>query len=153
MLPDSAIVAAAQGNPRNERELFALGVFGGRAQRRLSATWLEALSEAGKLPEAELPGPAPVSDGPPPGYRWADKDPLAASRLGAGREAMRELSEKYHIPTENLLAPDALRRLAWEPVEPINQHSVAATLSGLGARRWQIELVSEPLASAMAAAE
>lgn len=153
VLPDSAIVAAAQVDPRNERELFALGVFGGRAQRRLSATWLEALTGARKLAENELPGPTPTTDGPPPGYRWAEKDPHAAARLSAAREAIKALSEQHQIPGENLLAPDTVRRLAWQPVEPINRHSVAATLAGLGARKWQIELASEPLAVAMLGTE
>lgn len=149
VLPDSAIVTAAQENPTTERELFALPVFGGRIHRQLSSVWLTALRAARSLPEEQLPGPAPAPDGPPPGYRWADKDPSAAARLVRVREAMQALSAQHRIPSENLLAPDALRRLAWRPVEPANEHTVAASLSGLGARHWQISLVASPLADAL----
>ncbi len=150
VLSDAAIVTAAQADPSTERELFALPVFGGRAHRRLSATWLAALGVARGLSEDEHPGPAPVPEGPPPGYRWAEKDPQAAARLTRAREALGGLSTQHRIPTENLLAPDALRRLAWRPVEPVNERSVAATLAGLGARQWQIQLVAGPLAGAIA---
>jgi ribonuclease D len=52
---------------------------------------------------------------------------------------------------ENLLPPDALRRLAWEPPVPATQETVSAVLRGYGARRWQAELTSLPLAEAFAA--
>ncbi len=149
VLPDAAIIAAAQEDPDTERRLFTLPVFGGRAQRRESSVWLNALRTARELPEDQLPGPAPAPDGPPPGYRWADKDPAAASRLARVREAMQMLGAQYEIPSENLLAPDALRRLAWRPVEPTNEHTVAASLSGLGARPWQVGLVAALLADAL----
>ncbi|MGH3803232.1 MAG: HRDC domain-containing protein, partial [Pseudonocardiaceae bacterium] len=149
ILPDSAIISAAQADPADERDLFQLGIFSGRNHRRLSAIWLNALRTARDLPEVDLPGPAPTPDGPPPGYRWAEKDPVAAARLANAREAVRELSELHNIPSENLLTPDTLRRLAWQPMEPINRHSVAAKLAGLGARKWQIELTSGPVADAL----
>ncbi|MGH3546199.1 MAG: HRDC domain-containing protein [Mycobacteriales bacterium] len=149
ILPDSAIVAAAQENPSTERELFALPVFGNRTQRQQSSVWLTALRSARSLPAEQLPVPTPAPDSPPPGYRWADKDPEAAARLARGREAIQLLSVQHRIPNENLLAPDVLRRLAWRPVEPSNEHTVAASLSGLGARAWQVGLVSAALADAL----
>jgi ribonuclease D len=56
------------------------------------------------------------------------------------------------VPVENLLTPDALRRLAWEPPDPATPEAIAATLAGLGARRWQADLTAVPLADAFAAA-
>jgi len=53
------------------------------------------------------------------------------------------------VPTENLLAPDAVRRLSWEPPEPATAASVAGALTGYGARPWQAELTAGPLADAL----
>ena len=50
------------------------------------------------------------------------------------------------MPAENLVSPEALRRLAWQPPEDL---SVAEALTGFGARSWQVALVAEPLAAAL----
>ena len=46
MLPDSAIVAAAESDPSDERTLLGIPGFGGRSVRRLAKVWLDALAEA-----------------------------------------------------------------------------------------------------------
>jgi ribonuclease D len=43
VLPDSAIVAAAEADPKDERTLLAIAGFGGRSVRRLARLWLDAL--------------------------------------------------------------------------------------------------------------
>jgi ribonuclease D len=53
------------------------------------------------------------------------------------------------MPTENLLQPDAVRRLTWEPPAEITEETVAARLRGLGAREWQIALTTHPLIKAL----
>jgi ribonuclease D len=50
---------------------------------------------------------------------------------------------------ENLLSPDALRRLSWDPPRPCDQPAVAQALADYGARPWQIELTAEALAFAI----
>jgi ribonuclease D len=50
---------------------------------------------------------------------------------------------------ENLLAPDAVRRLAWEPPQPCDEPAVAQVLTGYGARPWQVELTAGPIAEAL----
>jgi len=54
-----------------------------------------------------------------------------------------------HLPAENLLAPDAVRRLAWQPPDPITPDSVAAELQRYGARPWQIDITALPVAMAL----
>jgi len=56
------------------------------------------------------------------------------------------------LPVENLLPPDALRRLAWEPPSPATRETVAAALASSGARPWQADLTAGPLAEAFAVA-
>jgi ribonuclease D len=42
-----------------------------------------------------------------------------------------------------------VRRLAWQPPDPVTAEAVAADLSGYGARRWQVQLSSGPIAGAL----
>jgi ribonuclease D len=148
ILPDSAIVAASESDPKDERTLVALSGFGGRSVRRLARTWLDALDEARELPVEELPV-TPPSEGPPPPHRWAERDPAAAARLARCREVVNRLAGAHTVPPENLLAPDAVRRLAWSPPEPADAAAVAAALKEYGARPWQIELTAAELTDAL----
>ncbi|GAA4415218.1 ribonuclease D [Actinokineospora soli] len=151
VLPDSAIIAAASANPEDEAALLQLPVFRGRAQRRMSATWMRALRTAARLPKSELPDPSPPNDGPPPPNRWSDKDPDAAARLSAARASLTALAEANRLPVENLLQPDLVRRTCWQPPAEIDEETVAATLRAGGAREWQIALAGAPLTEALRA--
>jgi ribonuclease D len=148
VLPDSAIIAAAERDPRTERELLELPGFGGRSVRRLTRAWLSALDEARRLPDSELPAP-PTVEGPPPPHRWPERDPAAAARLGRCREVVTGLAAVHRLPPENLISPDYVRRLAWSPPEEIGPETVAQTLRGFGARSWQVGLISDDLAAAL----
>jgi ribonuclease D len=149
VLPDSAIIAAAESDPRDERALLALPGFAGRSVRRQLRVWLDALAEARALPEAALPV-TPPSDGPPPPHRWAERDPVAAKRLSRCRDLVTRVATGNRIPPENLISPDAVRRLAWTPPDPVSEETVGQALAGLGARRWQLDLVAPGLAAALA---
>lgn len=149
VLPDRAVVAAAQAMPTTTRELAALPVFSGPANRRLGARWLEALDRARALPEAQLPPHSLPTDGPPPPRAWKDRDPEAAERLARARAALTDLSEELSVPLENLLSPDAVRRLCWQPPADATQDGVTAWLADAGARPWQRELTAGVLARAL----
>jgi ribonuclease D len=149
VLPDAAIVAAAEADPRDEKALLLLPGFGGRAVRRLARAWLAALDEVRGLPDSELPKTVPV-DGPPPPHRWAERDPVAAARLARCREVVTRIATEHRLPPENLITPDSVRRLAWTPPEPADPESVAKVLTGYGARRWQVGLIASELALALA---
>ncbi len=151
VLPDSAIVAAAVADPASAEDLSRLPVFSGRQQLRLLRRWYGAVVEARRLPDAELPLTAVPSDAPPPANRWADRDPDAAARLAAARAGLAALSAKHSIPVENLLSPDLVRRLAWQPPADRSAGGVAAALAAGGARSWQVGLTAAPLAVALAA--
>lgn len=150
VLPDSAIVEAARAAPGTLEELGKLPGFTGRGARRYGPAWLRAIRRAKSMPDEHLPEPsAPPGDGPPPAHRWAERDPVAARRLAAVRAAVAALADAGHLPAENLLAPDAVRRLSWQPPEPISPDSVAAELRRYGARPWQIEITAVPIAMAL----
>ena len=144
---------AANALPRDKSSLLGLKGFRGRGAERYSTQWLAALRTARGLPERELPPLAARYDGPPPPRAWAEKDPVAAERLKRCRETLSALAERLDLPTENLLTPDFVRRLAWEPPVPQSSEQlpelVAGRLASLGARPWQVELTAAPLAEAI----
>jgi ribonuclease D len=151
IIPDSAIVEAANALPREKGALMALKGFRGRGAERYASTWLEALRAVRGLAEDQLPPIAARYDGPPPPRAWAERDPVAAARLAKARTGMKALADKHHLPVENLLTPDYVRRLMWEPppVDDDLEGRVAARLAELGARAWQIDLTSEILVGAI----
>ncbi|MEV4217865.1 ribonuclease D [Nonomuraea sp. NPDC049725] len=153
VLPDAAIVSAALEGPRTKKALTEISAFTGRSARRHMNDWLAAVTRARALPDGQLPQPSTPGDGPPPVNRWPDRDPAAARRLAAARAVVSALADEHHMPTENLLQPDAVRRLTWEPPEEITDESVTARLRGLGAREWQLGLTARPIAAALARLE
>ncbi len=148
VLPDAAIVAAAELDPRDERTLLTLPGFGGRSVRRLARVWLDALDAARALPDAELPTNPPL-EGPPPPHRWAERDPAAAARLARCREAVTRIAGEHGLPPENLISPDSVRRLAWSPPDEVTPRTVGDTLLGFGARNWQVVLLADQLAEVL----
>ena len=149
VLPDSAMVAAVQADPKNEGALLELPVFRGRANRRMVAHWFTALARGKAQPDDELPLHSRPGDGPPPVNRWADRDPAAAARLQAARTGLAGLSEKHSVPVENIVSPDLVRRIMWSPPEPRDAAAVVAALRGGGAREWQVELTLDVLTDAI----
>ena len=143
------IGAAGEALPRTAGQLVELPPFAGKGTRRRAAYWQRAVDAALALPASALPTTrGPRTDAPPPPRAWADRDPGAAARLDAARGVVQELAERYALPVENVLQPDALRRLCWTPPEPADAAGIAAFLRGRGAREWQVGLVAEPLADA-----
>jgi len=153
IIPDSAIVEAANALPRDKAGLLAVKGFRGRGAERYAHQWVEALRVARSLPEEELPPVAARYDGPPPPRAWADRDPVAAARLVRARTTLKALAEDHDLPVENLLTPDYVRRVLWEPPQPGDGEDVAdlvaARLAALGARAWQVELARGPLTEAI----
>ncbi|WP_193610700.1 HRDC domain-containing protein [Nocardioides lijunqiniae] len=157
IVPDSAIVAAAQAMPQDRAALLATKGFHGRGADRYASRFATALREVAEMDEDDLPSRAPRGDGPPLPRAWAEKDPVAARRLQLAREAMTELAEQRHLPVENVLTPDFLRRTLWSP--PATRRgdelvdAVVTQLSGYGARGWQIALAAPVIVTAILQAD
>ncbi|MGA4838996.1 HRDC domain-containing protein [Streptomyces sp. G45] len=152
VLSDGAIVEAALALPSSVHALTALPGFGHRMGRRQLEQWQAAVERAKALPEAELPQPGQALTGPPPPRSWADRDPAAAARLSAARAAVSSLAERLGMPQENLITPDTVRRVCWEPPAVVSVDTVSEALAAHGARRWQIAQVAPALTTALAAA-
>jgi ribonuclease D len=151
ILPDAAIVEAARSLPASSAQLTRISGFTGRQARRHEREWLAAVGRARASSDHELPeatGGA-IPNGPPPTHRWTERDPAAAARLAAARGVVTAIAEASKLPVENLLSPDALRRLVWDPPEPCDEQAVAQVLAGYGARPWQIDLTAGPITQAV----
>lgn len=147
LVPDRSLVAAVLADPKSKHELAQVKEFTGRASRSQLDRWWAAF-EAGRaavqLPLERAPGGDPV----PPARAWADRNPAADLRLKAARASVEALAEGLRMPTENLLTPDMLRRVAWTPPEPVDAASVGEALAELGARPWQIAQTAQLIADA-----
>ena len=128
-------------------ERRALPPCSGRGQPRRRAPWWAAIERAYALSEADLPAVSVSPTGPPPPRAWADKNPSAFARLEAAKAIVSEISESRGLPPENIVNPDLLRRLCWEP--PIDQSAegLADALRAAGARAWQADLLADSLAA------
>jgi ribonuclease D len=152
IIPDSAIIEAANALPKDKPTLLGVKGFRGRGAERYAGQWVRALATVRGLPESELPPLTARYDGPPPPRAWADRDPVAAARLLVARANLKELAEELNLPVENLLTPDYVRRVMWEPPDGAEAELpdlIGDRLRALGAREWQVELTAKPLAEAI----
>lgn len=153
VLRDGAIVAAAQAKPSSLDALLRVREWQSKGTKRRAQHWYPAIEAAMTLPERDLPPKrGPRGDGPPQPRMWREKRPEAAARLTLARDCVSELVERYDIPAENLLQPDALRRCCWE-YRGGGEEWIRTFLAERGARRWQIGLIAPLLAEAFVAAE
>jgi len=150
VLPDTSIIEAARSLPVSTGQLMRIGGFASRQARRHEREWLAAITRARTSADGELPDAAggAIPNGPPPAHRWAERDPAAAARLAAARAVVTAIAEASRLPVENLLSPDVLRRLSWDPPQPSDPETVGAALASYGARAWQVELTTGPVAEA-----
>ncbi len=153
ILADAAIIEASLALPSDIDALQALGAFRHRGAKRHISTWSRSVSAALALPASELPPLSLPGDGPPPPRVWADRDPVAAARLRKARAGLTGVAASSDLPVENLISPDAVRRVIWKPPTPVTSEAVAAELVRLGARRWQVEMTLPVFLEALAITE
>ena len=152
VLGDDAIVEIATKRPDN---LEAVAKVIGR-RTRLEAPpfnrWLNVLNLALKTPIEEQPELRVASQSLPPIKIWKDRNPLGYARLTHARAALIELSAQIQIPTENLVTPEFVRKICWQDPPASNsdyENFVTEQLNKMGARPWQIDLVTPSISSCL----
>ena len=156
LLNDYAIVELAIAMPKNMKEVEkALRPLGLRARWLENVeTWLKVIHDSSTIAEDQWPPLRSHSDNSmPPVKLWRDKFPTKYAPLTHARAAIELRAQELSIPLENLITPDYIRRICWEPpqgcTEILNESAVRAALGELGARPWQIDLVAPLIAPAL----
>jgi ribonuclease D len=155
LLNDSAIVEIAL-NPVTTKKEFekVLRPLGLRARWMENLKiWLEAVARAVALEEKDWPALRTNADTLPPIKLWRDKFPEKYAPLSHARARIEIISQENNIPIENLISPELVRRICWAPPAPSTTLASPAIvqdhLLSLGARRWQVDLVSMAITAAL----
>ncbi|MGM7665762.1 ribonuclease D [Microbacterium sp. A93] len=145
LVPDRSLVAAVLANPQSKQALASVPAFTGRASRSQLDRWWQAIVRGREV--EILPRVRVSNDALPPARAWAERNPEADARLKLARPVVEAHAEELAMPTENLLKPDTLRRLAWTPPE-LTTDAMSTALETLGARAWQIEQTAQKIVDA-----
>lgn len=140
LIPDSSIVNVVKETPKSKPQLAGNRSFVGRASRSYLDTWWKAIEDGSN--SRDLPPLKVAATGIPNHRIWPTRFPEADRRLKIVRPMIAELAEKHGLPVENVLTPDYLRTLCFEP--PVFEiEAISGALRVLGARDWQIELTAQ----------
>ena len=156
LLNDYAIVELAMSMPKNKKEFEkSLRPLGLRARWLENIdTWLTVILQSATIPEDQWPPLRSHSDNSmPPVKLWRDRFPDKYAPLTHARATIELRAQELSIPLENLITPDYIKRLCWEPplgaTETLSESAVREKLASLGARPWQIEIVAPLIALAL----
>jgi ribonuclease D len=159
LLSDGAIIELAIHAPTARKEMErVLRPIGLRSRWfEHSIQWLEAIQRGLALPETQWPDVRADIDSLPPVKIWRDRFPDQFARLSHARAAIEDEAHKLTIPAENLITPELIRRICWNPPDGTtttsNPIAVHEALTALGARQWQATIVTPLLAIALLQSE
>jgi ribonuclease D len=155
LLSDSAILELAIHAPTNRKEMERVLRPIGLRSRWFDHTsqWLETIQRGLALPENQWPEVRVEADMLPPVKIWRDRFPEKFARLSHARASIEDEAVRLSIPFENLISPEYIRRVCWNPpgqsakvADPVAVHDA---LTALGARQWQATTVTTLLAHAL----
>ena len=110
-----------------------------------SADWVAAIARAVALPESDWPPVRTDSDALPPIKIWRERFPEKYAPLTHAKANIQIKAHELEIPFENLITPEYVRRICWNAPKS----GVGPALAALGARPWQIDLVTPILEAAL----
>ena len=151
LLSDAAIVEiaakAAETPITNKKSLEkVLRPLGLRARwLENSADWVTAIARAIALPESDWPPVRTDSDALPPIKIWRERFPEKYAPLTHAKANIQIKAHELEIPFENLITPEYVRRICWNAPKS----GVGPALAALGARPWQIDIVTPILEAAL----
>lgn len=110
-----------------------------------AATWISAITDAITMDEDAWPQVRSNTDALPPIKLWRDRFPERYAPLTHARAQLDLKATELNIPLENLISPEAVRRICWN--KPLGEVSTA--LAALSVRPWQIEIAAPLLEAAL----
>ncbi|MBU6347693.1 MAG: HRDC domain-containing protein [Actinomycetales bacterium] len=145
----SASIKSTTGSDAEQHDVDVseLAVFSGRLTRRNRKRWIAAVHNGLQTATSDLPPTRIKSTAPPPPRNWQERNPVAFARLEQVRSAISALSEQLEMPIENLITPDVVRRILWEP--PETEIELETQLEDFGVRPWQCALIKPILSQAL----
>lgn len=149
ILPNSAIVEAAQRVPTSRTELRSIPGIRKPSARRYFATWDAAVAKARATPQRRLPDRRPPQDlhEPPPARAWKRSDPDAWSRLQVMREVVGFAADTLSVEADVVLQPAVQRAAVWPPFHNRSTsgllEEVDLRMEKAGARPWQRSIMIE----------
>ena len=147
LLPDSTIVSIATDAHEFAEKLDELPALRTRQVKKYGDKWISATLVALQMPTSEYPAAKLSQDGPPAPRNWQVRNAVAWKRLEYARAVISALAEQINVPQENLITPDAVRRILWEP--PANVEELETRLIEMQVRPWQRENIGPILAEAI----
>ena len=110
-----------------------------------AATWISCITDAIAMPEDQWPEARTKSDAMPPIKIWRERFVDKYAHLTHAKARLDEQAKELAIPLENLISPEAVRRICWS--QPTG--NVSGALLALGVRPWQIEIAAPILEAAL----
>lgn len=135
LVPDRSLVDLVKAAPQSKSELNSLRSFTGRASRTFLDVWWAAYDKG--RTDKNLVDLKQKSTGIPNHRNWANKFPEAHARLLWAKKSLADLSQAERIPVENLIAPDVVRILCFNPPQ---SDLITQTMEQNHVRPWQIKL-------------
>lgn len=121
-----------------------------RHQDLPATEWFSIYEDAFAASDSELPPMRGSGTGLPAIKIWESKNPLGYARATHIRARIIELATEFGMPPENLISPDAIKKLCWnEPPASDLSSYIESTLRAAGARTWQIGLIASHLEPGM----
>ena len=148
VVPDGSLIAASKLLPTSKGQLAGMSTFTGRLSRKQLDRWWAAIERGTStedLPPMRVRG-ATLSTP----RNWKERHPEAYARFVASRAEIVAIAAELVIPVENVLTPDILRKLCWEPPTDASVAAIETVLTEAGARAWQVDAPSERIAESFA---
>jgi len=155
LLSDLAIVQLAITPPTDRKGMEkALRPLGTRARWfENTALWLETIANATQIPEDLWPPMRSSADTLPPIKIWRERFPEKFAPLSHARYGLEIRAQELAIPLENLITPELIRRICWDPpagsTQSSDESAVRSALAKSGARQWQIDIAAPIVALAL----
>lgn len=150
LIRNKLLVELALNPPRTARQFLAVQDLRLPQTRKFLDEWLAALNRGRSRSDSALPQLRRVY---PPGdfpkvTSWKQQEPKAHQRLQQIRECVRRVADPLGLDQEVLLDTRIQKHLAWHNLR-YQGTDLVDFLGRLGARSWQVELVSAELAKTL----